>query len=175
VGDSLSGDGRRLGILRIDENAMIDAFRTVLTRPAYLVFACDGFPINEDFRVVSVHARPEFKSFDVTVESESLDPIPCCDQIPLLLSGCNIELRVQRIYWLADGSPVCDEPSPLSIEQICRDVLEQAMKDGICGSWDKGAGIVPEDMQSLTSGDLTGVANLLVDRIRRLRKVSDPS
>lgn len=52
----------------------------------------------------------------------------------------------------------------MNIEQICRDLLEQAIKDGLVAKahkkWDD------PDPQCRTAGELAGVANLLVERMR---------
>lgn len=55
---------------------------------------------------------------------------------------------------------------PTSIEQTCRDILTLAIADGIVTfNTDNFEGT--DDPQSMTSGDLCGVANLLQARMRR--------
>lgn len=56
----------------------------------------------------------------------------------------------------------------LSIEQICRDVLEKAIADSIV-KFNRKNFVSTNHAQELTSGDLIGVANLLQERIRELK------
>ena len=69
-------------------------------------------------------------------------------------------------YPVTDLSDWCGEWQPKSlpviepaktVEQMCRDLLTQAVKDGLV----KDAYPDIEDVQSLTSGDLVGMANML--------------
>lgn len=54
----------------------------------------------------------------------------------------------------------CDNPWKYSVEQMCRDLLEVAIKDGLVGLTNNSNYKNP-DPQTRSSGELVGMANLL--------------
>lgn len=59
-----------------------------------------------------------------------------------------------------------------SLEQICRDLLEQAIKDQLISAVNYYG--EPVDPQFLSSGDLVGMANLLRDRLQPAEPATTP-
>lgn len=66
-------------------------------------------------------------------------------------------------------------PEQKSVEQVCRDFLEQAIKEGIVvfnmDNFSQDFGTL-NDPQQLSSGDLVGLANWLQNELRERDKVS---
>lgn len=55
----------------------------------------------------------------------------------------------------------------MTVEQMCRDLLEIAIRDGLVG---KTRHFADADPQSRTSGELAGMANKLAEFIAQVKK-----
>lgn len=162
-------EDRRLRLLSISGEAFVAIINVVLTKPSYMSFLNDSKGLPADSEFVSMTHCPETRNFLILVRSKTFSPVPKDRKIPLWAPEKKLGMKVYRIFWPEEGEPCIDSDGELSIEQICRDVLSKASEDSITQTID-GWPHLPEDMQNLTSGDLKGVAILLLERIRQLRK-----
>jgi hypothetical protein len=169
-----------------DESELTKSIREIYTRhPDFGTFDTGYFaevtPIpkpdeNVEF-TAELHYNP-FASFPLTIDEIDEDYTP--DEIAwvYLLNGQNID-GTPADPELVDtarrsvGHPRENRHGELSVEQMCRNLLQWAIREELVSP--TMSEDIAEDPQELSSGDLTGMANVLASYFRdNPRRVSEP-
>lgn len=94
-------------------------------------------------------------------------PRPHYNKIEVFGDDCKTvrDLILARAPELMDPDPINAPSEPVTVEEMCRRLLIAAHKDGVVVSNSEGDAVKDEDavavIDSLSSGDLVGMANLL--------------